>query len=512
LTEIAPRHAIPQGLAKLLEALAVNGVTYCHWKSNAFVEQALEGVSDLDILIGRESLDAFLGVMGEQGFRPVTQRPWEATPAVVHYYAADPQTGQLLHVHAYFRVVTGGSFLKNYRLPVEDALLEGRTLYRGILPIPDPAVELALLVIRKVLEFGSLPEWILVRREYPSVKLELGRLTTADGASRAAITERAVTAVQTYLPGICPETFARALAALESGSLLRLVPMSLRLQRRLKRFRRYGHLKAETMRLTRFARRVWTKLRKRGGVHTLSSGGAVIAIVGPEATGKSTVVEATTKWLGEHFDVRCHHVGKPPPTWLTWIPSLAIPALRKALPRYRVSKFEEQVKEDPEKLEAKGRKLYVLAVRSLMAAHERRSLLMRVYRHASKGGFVVCDRYPTPVLGAMEGPKLDLANAAIAGSAVLRWASRRERRIYDRLPRPDVVIKLSVAVDIALKRNRERYKPENEEDDYIRRRHVQARAQSYPFSRVVNIDTTPPLDEVLTTVRHAIWSALGRDV
>ncbi|MEZ4683881.1 MAG: hypothetical protein R2932_57695 [Caldilineaceae bacterium] len=45
--------------------------------------------------------------------------------------------------------------------------------------------------------------------------------------------------------------------------------------------------------------------------------GAVFAFIGPEATGKSTLVAATTAWLQASAKARSVHVGKPRAGWLT---------------------------------------------------------------------------------------------------------------------------------------------------------------------------------------------------
>ena len=50
--------------------------------------------------------------------------------------ALDPETGTLVHVHAYYRVITGESLAKNYRLPIEEMLL-ANTRREGIVTVRD---------------------------------------------------------------------------------------------------------------------------------------------------------------------------------------------------------------------------------------------------------------------------------------------------------------------------------------------------------------------------------------
>ena len=48
--------------------------------------------------------------------------------------------------------------------------------------------------------------------------------------------------------------------------------------------------------------------------HHRSRGGVVVAFVGSEACGKSTLLAATEHWLRPQFAVRRVHAGKPPST------------------------------------------------------------------------------------------------------------------------------------------------------------------------------------------------------
>ena len=80
-----------------------------------------------------------------------------------------------------------------------------------------------------------------------------------------------------------------------------------------------------------------------------ATGGVVIAFVGPEATGKSTLVQATANWLGTAFDVRSAHLGKPPPTWLTLLPNSTLPLLRKLAPNHRMSQVKNTLENNDTK-------------------------------------------------------------------------------------------------------------------------------------------------------------------
>ena len=75
---------------------------------------------------------------------------------------------------------------------------------------------------------------------------------------------------------------------------------------------------------------------------TPGGGGGVIAFVGSEATGKSTIIDRMHRWLGENFTVRRIHAGKPPATALTYVPYVMLPWLRRVFPEQRSTRVERR--------------------------------------------------------------------------------------------------------------------------------------------------------------------------
>ena len=130
-------------IRELVQNLNNNGLKYCHWKSNLSLTQALSGKTDVDLLIDRMDADSFRTIMGQLCFRPAVAKEVSTFPSVEHYFALDDESGNLVHVHAYFRVITGESLVKNYRLPVEAMLLENTRQMEAI-HLPTKSVELVL--------------------------------------------------------------------------------------------------------------------------------------------------------------------------------------------------------------------------------------------------------------------------------------------------------------------------------------------------------------------------------
>src|SRR5918999_4406923 len=107
----------------LCEALEAEGVSYCHWKSNAFLERSRTAENDLDLLVRRGDAERFSAVVHRLGFKQA-ENPARSLPGVSNYYGYDPTSDRFVHIHAHYQMIVGDDLTKNYRLPLEDAFLE----------------------------------------------------------------------------------------------------------------------------------------------------------------------------------------------------------------------------------------------------------------------------------------------------------------------------------------------------------------------------------------------------
>jgi thymidylate kinase len=236
------------------------------------------------------------------------------------------------------------------------------------------------------------------------------------------------------------------------------------------------------------------------------SGGAVIAFVGPEATGKSTLIAEMSGWLGEHFAVEHIHAGKPKSTPLTAIPNLLVPALRSLFPGSRSTRLEAQyLYEEPGEKPRTSFPL-IFAIRSALLAYDRRALLSRAYSRAANGTIVLCDRYPSLQSGAPDGPQLSQLSTSTNQYSIRQRLAHIEARLYRQIPPPDVVIYLNAPLEVALVRNATRGKKEPE--DYVRRRHARSSNLEFEKTPVHKISTNQPFDRTVLEVKKAIWNTL----
>jgi thymidylate kinase len=487
-------------IQRLIENLDASGLPYCHWKSNMALAAGLEGRTDIDLLLRPESAAAFGTILQGLDFRQADTEDGEQFPAMEHYYGLDEESGVLAHVHIYYAVITGESLTKNFQLPLEEMLFGNLRRQDGVW-VPTKGAELIIFTVRMMLKHTTPVELLLLMRDWPKVKQEAVWLTEG-GSIRDSLR-----LLREWLPAINSDLFSQCVVALRGrGTLTRRIALGYRVRRNLREYARHSIISSTIAGARKLSAMVARRMSHAGKGMALRSGGAVIAFVGPEATGKSTLLSETKGWLGEHFAVEQIHAGKPKSTALSAAPNLLVPALRSLLPGYRSGNVEVQYLE--EDTPSQERKTYplIFGIRSVLLAYDRRALLTRAYARAAAGTIVLCDRYPSATSGAPDSPQLSRFD--VSRRSPLRYLlARIENHLYTDIPAPNVIISLSVPLEVAITRNKTRGKEEPEE--FVRRRHAQSEQLAFENTRVVRVCTDRPLDQTVSDVKQAIWQALN---
>lgn len=482
------------------------GVRYCHFKSNATLLRGLAGETDLDILVDRRQAPAVELALLASDFRRFRPTFAAGYPAVEDYIGFDREKGRLIHVHLHYRLVLGETHLKNYQLDLADTVLTSRIadpatgVYKS-----DPHHELYLLLIRSALKIrwrdyamelcgkpffrGHLHReftWLLDRTEVSRVEAIARRELGPRGAALVA-----------DLLSAAPSIWK--LRALKSCALERLS-----WQRRL------GPVAA---RITRLARELYgiAGVVNRRLVHlprpfrrTCCAGGFSVALLGTHGAGKSTITEEVRHWLGWKLDVYLVYFGSGagPSSLLRWPMKALLGLRRKMLVARRPG--QNRSASGSQSLHAPARLDWARVLWALALALEKRSKLKSCLRARQRGMIVICDRYPqVQTLGYNDAP---LLGAWLdSPSRLRRRLARIEYRVYERATQlaPDLVIRLDVPPDVAARR-----RPTESLQELCRRRQVVRVIRYGEPCRLLEIDASGPLNEVVLAVKGAIWEGL----
>jgi len=508
-----PVAAVPilSPLTHLFNRLHADGILYCHWKSNEHLRTSLTGAADIDLLVDRRATPKLEGVLAATSFKRLTSVRW-SHPAIESYLGFDADSGTLLHLNVQYQLTLGERYLKGYRLPWEKLLLSTRQWDEASrIYVADPHLELLLLAVRVALRLrlrDVVLDWLgrpYVRRSplrefrWLAARIAPDRLRGLGGSLVGA---RAVELL---------------LAMVEAG--MPTVPHLLAFRRSIEppltTYRTHGALDALRQcwarewgwRLARVARRLGFLVPTR---RVLPHGGVVVAFVGADGSGKSTVTEALTRWLSTYVDAERVYFGNGKG-------AISLPRrlleFGAALVR-RASGGQGRPRRAAEAAVATGRShrgagtslvrdwgdlAWIVAL-----TRERRSRVRRARRARNLGMVVICDRFPqTQLPGLNDGPWL--GHWLRHGSAVRRAVARRELAAIRsaELHAPDLVVKLHVPLDTAQARR------PNTPAEQLAQKAQQIRALRYPGAeRTVDIDASQPLEGVLLDVKRAVWECL----
>ena len=473
-------------------------VSYCYWKSSRRLPAALAGESDLDLLISRSDQHRAQAILLECGLKLFPDVANRLDPAVSSYLGFDEASGRLVHLHLHFRLVLGEPLLKIYRLPWEDTLLDRAQMHPTLrVRVLDPASEALLLAVRGALEPSRIDPVAARHWSATQQKFERDRQDLAVRLDWERLRRRA------------HEVFSDDLASGVADAVCSLRPTAgrRRLRRRIRQelapYRAYGGPEARLRGMSRALAWAFGNLNKRflhlprPWSRRAPGGGRVVAVVGVDGSGKSTVVANIRDWLGAEVDVMPAYFGTGDgrPSLLLLPLKMLVPVITRLLRTKPRGATHGRVSDRP------PGPLYsvLMLVWAAAVAAEKRLKLRAAHRAARRGLVVIADRYPQDEdLGYSDGPLLPRLTRAP------RWLRLFEARSYAlarRLP-PDLVIALEVSPETAARR-----------EPAMQAAAVRLRIEglgrlAFPGARLVRVSAEQPFSEEIRTIKREIWGLL----
>ena len=504
MSNVEVRHGL-QAVQSLSKRLDVAGIRYCHWKSNEHLRAAVEGETDLDLLFDRAQRQAVVALLEEVGFIHCPTPWFRRYPDIEDFVAVDMESGRLVHAHTHFDLVLGRTGIKEYRMPWAGMVLERRALdsETGIY-IADAAQELVLLLTR---ETFKLKAWGRAMSE--GAERELTWLM--DRASLEAVREAAGAllgdaAIDQVMRVLRSGVDTRNLAELRRG----LRPV-------VRPFRRLGAvavLVAPSGRrwAARIARLAGRLRRPVASKRTVGPDGIIVAVVGVDGSGKSTVTRLVTARLSSKLDVVRIYMGSGSGprsllrVALDAVSRLARRAGGRSLPDGAVGWQGGKRTGDATggRSSPGGLRRTMRCLRAIAIAREKRARLRWAMRARRAGAVVICDRYPqADMAGLNDGPLLgDLQESPWR---VLRALGRWEHACYAkaRAIAPDLVVRFNIVPDVAQSRRPDMAL------DYIATKLAGFRAIRYPPTTAqLDLDASQPLDRVVVDVMRSFGRVL----
>ena len=222
----------------------------------------------------------------------------------------------------------------------------------------------------------------------------------------------------------------------------------------------------------------------------------LIAIVGCDGSGKSTLSTDMRNVLSEHRDAEVCYLGLGSGELGNRISRW--PLIGPAIER-RLARKAQQTRSKDKTIPGLFTALVVFGFSLLRLRRFRHVLALR-----RRGVTVITDRYPqTEVTGFYDGPGL---SAARAGSPLIAWLAARERRMYEYMAsyRPDIVLRLNVDAETALRR-----KPDHKPALLAEKVRVTPLLR-FHGARIVDLDATAAYEKVRDQAFARVRRVLSR--
>jgi len=264
------------------------------WKNNHELSLSLSGKSDLDILVSGDK-NLFKKIASANGWFELYNHV-AIFKDIQHFYKIS-SSGTIYHLHVYFEVITGESWIKEYKLPLKEFIFENRSYSSDFnIWILNKRAQAYIFLLRYFIKNKSFFSRLNYFRDIQSYNDEwkLCKINPID------------------LIGFGPIEIDSLLIKYSQSCILK--PPSIRdgrfVRKKIDAYLRYKKYSLMFRRLKSFNQRIINKIffkRKK----LFKGNGLIIAISGPDGSGKSSIIEGLNSKFSTFISCKHGSLGKP---------------------------------------------------------------------------------------------------------------------------------------------------------------------------------------------------------
>ncbi len=462
----------------LLDALESENIPYVSWKNNHQLESVMSGKGDIDLFVPFDSRAKFFDLCKNLGWievvNPLARYPW------VHHLFGMDEDFSIYHIHVYFKVVTGESWLKEYLLPLDQWLIENRVWSREHnIWILDSVSQAHIFAVRHLMKGASVSSRLLYASDLDSYREEWMNCEQEPDVLKML----GPIDISKYLAGS---------SILKDELRLPKLLTALSFRFSISPFLRYQWWSLPIRRSITFMQRLVNKLfhqKKK----LLPHGGLVIAVSGVDGAGKSTMLKELDQVFDQFLTLERFHLGRPQGKLVEFVwRNMGNTSNNSTIPGCAQVSLPSST----------GR-----AFNAVFLALLRLRMARIAVKRANQGSLVLVDRWPTDQIGKMDGPRIVIGNNP---RIMLRIFERIESWAYSSMPRADICYFFVLPMSVAIERNRTRIKDNKETDEQITAR-FKGNLDYHPLARkTIHFDNAGDFKtkrkEFLANVWHEIIS------
>lgn len=486
-------------------------IEYVHFKSNVNLEYSFNDKGDFDVLVDSKNIDEMNIVLSSLQAKQVNTINDKKYPGVDNWLLFDAETGIIHHLHLHYQLMSGKQFVKEYSLPWTDIFLENRIIdSKWNLYIANPSLELVLLNTRTIIK-AHLKDYIrALFGIYSTHKyLQQERIALIEQINKED--------VDSFLKETFPINYSKKLLEimikpkLKSREFLKLSKI---VRSELANSRRYNGVKScriSTVRkikyyLYRINRKKGYKLNKK----TLMSRGKIIAFVGVDGSGKSTMATEINKWLGQQLESRRIYMGLG--DGKTSLLASVLKRGRKVVGNNNKESINSKNYKAPKTISFwRNPILFIKKILLIIMLHsvekDNYKKIIKMNKFRINGGIAVLDRYPQiEYPNRNDGPKIVFYKDIIKAKLFMNNMVKKEEKLMSIVKsiKPDIIFRLNITPDESMKR-----KQDQTDKSVVESKINDLKSITFQDSLIYDINAMQPYETELLEIKKMIWNNLN---
>jgi len=486
-------------IKSLFKELNEQEIRYCIWKGSTRLHYAAQGRSDFDLLVDSRENERFKEILQKHDCKQMLSPPTKKLPDVEDYLGCDKKTGQCFHVHVYYQLILGENPLDSYRLPLGEKFLAATGTKNGF-KVASPEMEILVRVLINVLEY----------RNRDAIKDSLSIRTPGISSKALQIFEDLLKQTNFEQISEVLKSEVHFLSSHQIIKFLKIVSSSPRDGFQVYRIRQALRKELVTYQLSGHSP-IMSWFRNNGKLPTkkkLVSGGFVVALIGADGAGKSSMVENIGNWLSWKLDVQHCYMGLGQRLSFISRQTQSFARFFSRLTNASISVLRHQ-RWLPKKL----KKIYNFTydIHHVTVAMTRYYRYLAAKKKAMDGVIVLCDRYPLNGIhqammnskrAPMDGPRIAWKYNGEKIGRLTNCLAKLEQKFYTKISPPDYVLLLKVSREFALKR-----KPDHAIEEIGPK--IQAiEKMDRNGLQIIDIDSNQPFEKALTQAKNELWKVM----
>ena len=487
-------------MKQLFDLFEQEDIKYVHFKSNTNLDLSFSGKGDFDVLVESSSVHQIERLIASVGGKRFNTFRLGNYPGVDNWLVFDFTTGVYYHLHLHFQLDTGKALVKDYVIQLEELFFQTRVKdAKYDIYITNPNLELLLLSVRLIVKskwndslrglFKSYTMPRSMKEEYFNLREKIQQEILLDMIEKTF-----------------PEQYHKRVfeIIMEKDPLQKTFPEFQRIVRTtFKNNRRVNGTQASILSTYYSLRRKITQKVKNHSDCSVSIkkislvSGNIIAFVGVDGAGKSTITKEIYKWLNHKVECRRFYLGTGSNNRSRFI-SIISSILKKMGGRSM---------ESVEKSSFIDRLYWKSQIWNILNAEriiEKR--IRAMHRYTLNGGVALLDRYPQiEMIGANDGPKIVAYREAFNNNRYIQKKIDKEKEYLSivRTIKPDLVMRINISAETSMKR-----KPEQENVEVFQQKIEDLRLISFQQAKIVDIDGEQSIEKEIIEIKNNIWKII----